>query len=84
MLAKELGVARETVKRSEHFAKGLDAAEAVSPGIRDAVLSGEVKAPKSNKHAISPVEAPTSNASALAVFLYSQRSKRRSGHLWGL
>lgn len=47
MLAKEIGVSRETVKRSEHFAKGLDAAEAVSPGIRDAVLSGEVKVPKS-------------------------------------
>lgn len=46
-IAKDIGVARETVKRSEHFAKGLDAAEKVSPGIRDAVLSGEVKAPKS-------------------------------------
>lgn len=46
LLAKEFGVAKETVKRSEHFLDGLNAAEEVSPGIKDAILSGEVKAPK--------------------------------------
>lgn len=45
-VARELGVGSSTVERSEHFAKGLDAAEAVSPGIKEAVLTGEVKAPK--------------------------------------
>ncbi|WP_295765194.1 hypothetical protein [uncultured Oscillibacter sp.] len=38
----------------------------------------------SNKYAIRPVEAPTSDVSALAVFpIYSQTIKRRSGPLWG-
>lgn len=47
-IAKEQGIGKETVKRAEHFAKGLDSAEEVSPGIREKVLSGEVKAQKSS------------------------------------
>ena len=31
---------------SLHFVDGLDSAEKVSPGFRDSVLTGEVKAPK--------------------------------------
>lgn len=46
IIAKQHGVGQKTVERSEHFAKGLDEADKVSPGIKDAVLSGEVKAPK--------------------------------------
>uniref|UniRef100_A0AAU8B5N2 PNOB8 ParB N-like protein n=1 Tax=Dulem virus 33 TaxID=3145751 RepID=A0AAU8B5N2_9CAUD len=46
-IAEELGVGCATVERAERFSKGIDEAEAISPGIRDAVLSGEVKAPKS-------------------------------------
>lgn len=45
-IARDLGVGSSTVERSEHFAHGLDAAEQASPGIRESVLSGEVKAPK--------------------------------------
>lgn len=45
-IAKELGVGKETVKRAEQFVDGLDAAEAVVPGFKDAVLTGEVKAQK--------------------------------------
>lgn len=43
----ENGVDGRTIRRDADFANGLDAAETASPGIRDAVLSGEVKAPKS-------------------------------------
>ena len=46
IIAKEHGVGKNTVERAEHFAKGLDEADRVSPGIKQAVLSGEVKAPK--------------------------------------
>lgn len=46
-IGKENGVDGRTIRRDADFANGLDAAETVSPGIRDAVLSGEVKAPKS-------------------------------------
>lgn len=37
----------------------------------------------SNKYPTKPIEAPTSHASTLAVFLYSQTAKRCSGLLWG-
>lgn len=47
VIAKEFGVGQGTVQRAVEFVSGLDAAEKVSPGIKDAVLSGEVKAPKS-------------------------------------
>jgi len=36
-----------TVIRAEQFSSGLDAAEAVSPGIKDAVLTGEFGRPQS-------------------------------------
>lgn len=47
IIAKQFGVGQGTVQRAEHFLDGLDAAEEASPGIREAILSGEVKAPKS-------------------------------------
>lgn len=46
-LAEQLGVGKDTIKRAEHFVDGLDAAEAVVPGIKDEILSGETKAKKS-------------------------------------
>lgn len=45
-IADEYGVGYGTVARAEDFAKGLDAAEKSSPGIKQAILTGEVKAPK--------------------------------------
>lgn len=47
VVAKGFGVGRETVKRAEHFVDGLNEAEKVLPGIKESILSGEVKAPKS-------------------------------------
>lgn len=35
------------LQKAVEFGRGLDAAEKVSPGIKEAVLSGSVKAPKS-------------------------------------
>lgn len=46
IIAKEFGVGQGTVQRAVEFANGLDAAEKVLPGIKDAVLSGEIKATK--------------------------------------
>lgn len=45
-VAKELGVNRSTVYNATNFVDGLDAAESVVPGFKDAVLTGEVKAQK--------------------------------------
>lgn len=45
-VAKELGVSHATIELAGNFVDGLDAAEAVVPGFKDAVLTGEVKAQK--------------------------------------
>ena len=47
ILADEYGISTHAVRAAVEFGRGLDAAEKASPGIKDAVLSGEVKAPKS-------------------------------------
>lgn len=45
-IGKENGVDGRTIRRDADFANGLDAADEVFPGIKEAVLSGDVKAPK--------------------------------------
>ena len=45
-IAAELGINRDTVMTAANFVDGLDKAEAVVPGFKDAVLTGEVKAQK--------------------------------------
>ena len=45
-IAKQFGVGTKTVERSEHFLDGLNEADKVSPGIKEAVLTGAVKGPK--------------------------------------
>ena len=45
-IAEEHGLSNTAVRRAVEFGRGLDAAEKVSPGIKDAVLAGKVKAPK--------------------------------------
>ena len=47
IIAREHGIGSTSVQRAEQFSKGLDAAESASPGIKEAILSGEVMAPKS-------------------------------------
>ena len=43
-LAKEMGVAKNTVIRAEQFVDGIDKAETIVPGIREKIVSGELKA----------------------------------------
>lgn len=45
-IAADFGVGEQSVKRAEMFANSLDAAETVSAGFKEAVLTGTVKAPK--------------------------------------
>lgn len=47
VVAKEHGIKESEVRRAVEFGRGLDEAEKFSPGIKDAVLSGTLKAPKS-------------------------------------
>ena len=46
-IAKSHNISQYEVQKVVEFGRGLDAAEKVSPGIKEAVLSGSVKAPKS-------------------------------------
>lgn len=46
IIAKENNVPTVYVERSVRFSRGLNAADEVSPGFKNAVLSGEIKAPK--------------------------------------
>lgn len=46
IIAKQFGVGNGTVQRAKQFVDSIDAAERVSPGFRESILSGEVKAPK--------------------------------------
>ena len=52
-IAKEIGKNERYVRRAEEFAKGLDAAEEVSPGIKQEVFSGTLKTRDSDVAAIA-------------------------------
>lgn len=52
-IAKEIGKGERYVRRAEEFAKGLDAAEEVSPGIKQEVFSGVLKTTDSDVAAIA-------------------------------
>lgn len=45
-IGKELGIDGRTVRRDEHFAKGVDALRKVSPEAADKVLTGKANVPK--------------------------------------
>lgn len=52
-IAREIGNSERYVRRAEEFAKGLDAAEEVSPGIKQEVFSGALKTTDSDVAAIA-------------------------------
>lgn len=46
IVAEEHGISRETVKRAAKFSKGVDAAEKIDNGAREAILSGRSRVPQ--------------------------------------
>lgn len=46
-LGRKHGMAEKSIRRSERFAKGVDTAEELSPGMKNTLLSGKAKVPKS-------------------------------------
>lgn len=46
-IGKEYGVDGRTIRRDADFSNAVDAAEKLSPGFKDSIMSGTVKAPKS-------------------------------------
>lgn len=57
-IAKERGIAKNSVIRANNFAHGLDAADTVAPGFKEQVLTGAVKAPKSTIAEIAKMDEP--------------------------
>ena len=60
-IARENNLSGSYVRRAEHFAKGVDAAEKVAPGIKQEILSGSIKSTEKAVAAIAkapPEERP--------------------------
>lgn len=66
-IGKENGVDGKTIRRDAYFASGLDAAEEASPGIREVILSGEIKVPKSTIAAIRNIPEEQRTAAVEAI-----------------
>ena len=56
-IAKEYGIGEKSVRRAEQFAKGVDAAEAACPGVKQELLSGSFKPTKPEVIALSKLPA---------------------------
>ena len=56
-IAKSLGLNERFVRRAEEFAKGVDAAEEISPGIRQKIFSGTIRPSDKDVTAISHASA---------------------------
>lgn len=66
-VAAEHGVGCTSVKRAEHFAHGLDTADSISPGFKEKVLTGSVKAPKSVIAEIAKMDKPSQKKTIKAI-----------------
>ena len=67
IVAQNHSIGTKTVERAAQFAKGLDAAESVSPGFKDSILSGAVKAPKSTIAQIAKLDEPEQKKAVKAI-----------------
>lgn len=74
-IGAELGVSRETVKRSEHFAKGIDRAAKVDPKFKQEILSGEVKTTKAEVSEIRNLESDEEVKQAIEVIRNPEKKK---------
>lgn len=76
-IAKQFGVGKETVKRAEQFLDGLNAAEEVVPGFKEAVLAGDIKVKKNEVAAIKKMPEPERPAAVEAI-LNGDSPKKKS------
>ena len=60
-------IGTKTVERAARFSKGLDAAETLSPGFKDSILSGTVKVPKSTIAQIAKLDEPEQKKAVEAI-----------------
>lgn len=74
-IAREIGTNERYVRRAEEFAKGIDAAEEVVPGIREDILSGAIHPP--DKDIVAVARAPSEERKTLAEYLKNPESARK-------
>lgn len=75
-IAKEIGKGEKYVRRAEEYAKGLDAAEEVAPGIKQMILSGDIHPPDKDVAAVA--RAPSEERKELIEQLKAPRSSKRA------
>lgn len=74
-IAQENGVSKNTVLRSENFAKGVDIAEEAVPGTREKILSGKVKPTAAELASVSRA-APEERPGLVAEICKPRQEKR--------
>lgn len=74
-IAKENGVSTAFVKQSDMFSKGVNAAEETIPGIKDKILSGEIRATKKEISAIG--KAPKEQRQEMVAELQKEPKDRK-------
>lgn len=72
-IAEEIGVSERYVRRAEDFAKGVNAAEEVVPGIKKEILSGKIK--RRDKEIAEIAKAPVEERKALTENLLLRKEK---------
>lgn len=75
IIGKEFGVDGKTVRRAEHFAKGLDRAAEVDPDFKREVLAGKVETPKTTVAAIRELESDEEVKQAIEVIRNPEKKK---------
>jgi len=76
-IAKEIGKGERYVRRAEEYAKGLDVAEKVLPGVKQMVFSGEIRPP--DKDVVAVARAPDEEKREMAKRLKLPRSSIKNG-----
>lgn len=76
-IAEQFGVGKSTVERAEQFLDGLNAAEEVVPGFKEAVLAGDIKVKKNEVAAIKKMPEPE-RTSAVESILNGESPKKKS------
>lgn len=77
-IATEIGSTPIFVRRSEEFAKGVDAAEEAAPGSREKILSGKVKG--TAQEIIALVRTPPEERPALVAEICKPKDSKKSGN----
>lgn len=77
-IAEQFGVGKETVKRAERFLDGLNAAEDVIPGFKEAVLSGDIKVSKTQVAAIKDAPKDERPAVVESILLGEPKEEKKS------